>query len=160
MIHMSSVLASIKQGILICNKEGKIVYFNDTYGKMLGKRLEEVAGMPISKLRPGAQVPQVLRKGRKKENLLRTEGNQEYYTNIYPILENEILTGTISIVTTIDKEIRKTQKKETLQKRVREFEKKEIEEMLFLYGYDTEGKKKVAKELGISLATLYNKLSF
>lgn len=160
MIHMSSVLASIKQGILICNKEGKIIYFNDAYSKFIGKKLEEVAGMPINKLRPGAQVPLVLKKGKKKENIFRKEGNQEYYTNIYPILENEVLTGTISIVTTIDKEKLKSRERKTLQERVREFEKKEIEDMLFLYGYDTEGKKKVAKELRISLATLYNKLSF
>ena len=33
-----------------------------------------------------------------------------------------------------------------------------IEELLLKYGYNTEGKKRAAKDLGISLATLYNKM--
>ena len=158
MIRSATIFKSIQQGLLICNKEGRIIYFNDAYAAFIGIKLEDVVGTPIKMIRSGSLVPQVLKSGRKKENLLRIEGEQEYFANIYPIVENEEITGTISIVTTIDKEKIKASKSKSLQERVREFERKEIEEMLFLYGYDTEGKKKVAKELGISLATLYNKL--
>lgn len=160
MIYLSSVLKSIQQGLLICNKRGEIVYFNDAYGAFIGKKLEEVVGTPIKNIRPGSIVTQVLKRGKKRENIFRIEGDQEYFVNIYPIIDNNELTGTISIVTRIDKEKLKLTKQKTLQERVKEYEKKEIEEMLFLYGYDTEGKRKVAKKLGISLATLYNKLQF
>lgn len=47
----------------------------------------------------------------------------------------------------------------TLAQRVRVFEQSEINKLLLRYGSNLEGKKRVAAELGISLATLYNKLS-
>lgn len=160
MIHTKSIFKSIQQGLLICNKDGKIVYFNDAYANFLGKKLEDVVGKPIKQIRPGSIVPQVLKTGRKRENIYRVESEQEYYANVYPVLEDNIINGTISIVTTIDKEKLKAKQRKSLKDRVKEFEKKEIEDMLFLYGYDMEGKKLVANELGISLATLYNKLNF
>ena len=46
-----------------------------------------------------------------------------------------------------------------LAQRVRIFERSEIQKLLLRYGSHLEGKKRTAKELGISLATLYNKLS-
>ncbi len=47
----------------------------------------------------------------------------------------------------------------TLADRVRQFEKREILKELRKYGNSTEAKKIVAKKLGISLASLYNKLA-
>ncbi len=159
-MNSKSIFQSIQQGILICNKDGKIVYFNEVYADFIGKELKDVVGLPIKRIRPGSVILQVLRSGKKRENLYRVEGEQEYYANVYPVIEDNKITGTISIVTMIDKEKLKKKQEKTLQERVKEFEKKEIEEMMFLYGYDTQGKKAVAKELGISLATLYNKLQF
>ena len=46
----------------------------------------------------------------------------------------------------------------TLSERVREIEREEIRKQLRRFGDHTEGKRKAARELGISLATLYNKL--
>ena len=46
-----------------------------------------------------------------------------------------------------------------LSQRVRAFEQAEINKLLLKNGTDLEGKKKTAKQLGISLATLYNKLA-
>ena len=45
-----------------------------------------------------------------------------------------------------------------LAQRVRMFEQSEIHKLLLRYGSTLEGKKRTAAELGISLATLYNKL--
>lgn len=47
----------------------------------------------------------------------------------------------------------------TLAQKVKTFEQAEIRRMLQKYGDDLNGKKKTAQQLGISLATLYNKLS-
>lgn len=41
---------------------------------------------------------------------------------------------------------------------LKELEKREIKKALKLFGEDTEGKKRAAKALGISLATLYRKM--
>lgn len=46
-----------------------------------------------------------------------------------------------------------------LAQRVKAFEKREIRKLLEKNGQNLEGKKKTAKELGISLASLYNKLN-
>ena len=46
-----------------------------------------------------------------------------------------------------------------LAQRVRAFEKREIEKLLDRNGRSLEGKRKTARELGISLASLYNKLN-
>ena len=62
-MHISSVLKSIQQGLLICNKKGEIAYFNDAYGTFIGKKLEEVIGTPIKNVRPGSIVLQVLKRG-------------------------------------------------------------------------------------------------
>ena len=47
----------------------------------------------------------------------------------------------------------------TLSQRVRVFEQAEINRLLLKNGTDLAGKKKTAKQLGVSLATLYNKLA-
>jgi len=50
-------------------------------------------------------------------------------------------------------------KEKTLAEKVREFEKNEIRKALNQFGNTVEGKKKAAEYLGISLATLYNKIN-
>ena len=47
----------------------------------------------------------------------------------------------------------------TLAEKVRRFEREEIRRLLEKNGTDLAGKKRTAQQLGISLATLYNKLS-
>ncbi len=51
-------------------------------------------------------------------------------------------------------------KKKTLAEKVKEFERNEIERTLAFFGNTVEGKKKAAEYLGISLASLYNKLKY
>ena len=46
----------------------------------------------------------------------------------------------------------------TLAFRIKKFEQEEIRRQIQYFGVTLEGKKKAAKVLGISLATLYNKL--
>ena len=98
-------------------------------------------------------------KGCKRTEKASHRPNQEYYVNIYPILENGQVNGTISIVTTL--EISRMQDESTgltLKERVHRFEIAEIEKMLNLYGHDLKGKKITAEKLGISLSSLYAKL--
>ena len=47
----------------------------------------------------------------------------------------------------------------SLAQRVRVFERAEISKLLLKNGADLAGKKETARQLGISLATLYNKLA-
>ena len=155
----NTIFQSIQQGILICDRQGRIAYFNEAYGKFIGKHLAEVQGLPIKKLRPHSRAPEVLRSGVPLEGLLRKEQGQEYFVNIYPLRENGEINGTISIVTTIDLSRQQAESQNlTLKERVTRFERQEIETMLELYGHDVNGKRAVAEKLGISLSGLYEKL--
>ncbi|MDO5422702.1 MAG: PAS domain-containing protein [Eubacteriales bacterium] len=154
-----AILEAMEQGILICNRHGRIQYMNEAYGSFIGHTLEEVKGKPIADYRKQAKVPEVLETGIPVEGMIRREGYQEYFASIYPILEDGEIRGTISVVTTLEEHhLKKSLKHTTLEERVRNFERQEIQATVRYYGGGVEGKKLAAKELGISLATLYNKL--
>ena len=158
-MNTTSILESLQQGILICNRNARIVYFNDAYGAFIGKRLEDVRGEEIIKYRKHAMVPQVIQSQTPIEGIVRIEEEQEYFASVYPIMEGEVPSGTISIVTTLAQhQLKVKQKTETLAQRVRRFEREEILAEIAYYGGGVEGKKKAATQLGISLATLYNKI--
>lgn len=97
----NSIFNAIRHGILICNADGCIVFFNRVYGEFIGRELRDVRNRPITELRPGFHVPEVLRFRRPIENILRNENGQEYFASIYPLVESEMFNGTISLVTTI-----------------------------------------------------------
>ncbi len=155
----NSIFHAIRHGILICDEQGRIVFFNHIYGEFIGYRISDVKNTPIIDLRPGSHVPDVLKYKRPIENILRNENCQEYFASIYPMIEEGKVNGTVSLVTTIG-QIQEHVSKDTrsLYERTREFEKMEILRMVALYGNTLEGKKMAAKTLGISLASLYNKL--
>lgn len=155
-----SAFHAIKQGILICDKLGRIVYFNAAYEEYIGVDLAEAKGRMITEYRKGALVPMVIRNGTPIENVLRKEHGQEYLACVYPIIEDDHVKGSISIVTSIvQSQNQIEQAGKTLAERVKEYEKREIEYMISVYGSSLESKRKIAKELDISLATLYNKLN-
>ena len=148
-MQVHSVLESLQQGILICDQHSRIVFFNQVYGDFIGVPLETAKGHKITEYRKSAIAPEVIESGIPVEGMVRREGAQEYFASVYPIWEENHIRGSISIVTKAHM---------TLEERVRRFERQEIQNTLLLYGQDMEGKRKAAKELGISLATLYNKM--
>lgn len=99
MIKFETILNAMDEGVLIVNEENKIVYFNNAYGDFIGHPLEEVKGLILTEIRPGARMPQVLKTGKPMEVVFREEKGEEYFANIYPIIENGKLKGGISTVT-------------------------------------------------------------
>lgn len=158
-MQFKDILQSLQQGILICNKQTKILYFNEAYGEFIGQKLADVVGQPITKYRKHAMVPEVIKSRTAIEGVIRQEGQQVYYASIYPIIENDELQGTISIVTTlVSQQLKVSLKKETLEERVRKFERQEILAEIAACGSGVEAKKKAAEHLGISLSSLYSKI--
>ena len=154
-----SALHAIRQGILICDRSSRILYFNEAYEEYIGVSLAEAKGHRITEYREKAMAPQVLRTGVPVEGVLRCEQGREYFASVYPIYEGERINGSISIVTSIDQSrSQMDQLAGTLKERVKEFERREIAHMMAVYGSGVEAKKRIASELGISLASLYNKL--
>lgn len=158
-MQAANIFQSLQQGILICDRFARILYFNEAYAAFIGQELEEVKGKPVTDYRVHALVPEVIRSGRPVEGEIRREGSQVYYASVYPIVEQERVRGSISIVTTLTQhKLKSDHTGLTLDERVRQFEKREIEAEISYYGGGVAGKRRAAQALGISLATLYNKL--
>lgn len=107
---------AVEQGILVCDDECRIEYFNDSYGDFIGKKLADVKGMLLTDLRPGAAAPKVLETGKAVQSLYRIENGADYFADVYPINENGKTVGTISVVTYTDRA-------QYLKKKINELEK-------------------------------------
>ena len=154
-----SALQSLRQGIVICDAKGCVVYVNTAYAEFTGIRPEEIRGKRIRDVRVGSLVPKVLRTGEAIEGVYKSDGERSYFASVYPIYEAGEKKGTVSIVTTLEQSrARKRLSGGTLKERVREFERQEIRRTLLLYDDNLEGKKQAAEALGISLSTLYSKM--
>lgn len=154
-----SALQSLRQGIVICDAKGCVVYVNAAYAEFTGIRPEEIRGKRIRDVRVGSLVPKVLRTGEAIEGVYKSDGERSYFASVYPIYEAGEKKGTVSIVTTLEQSrARRRPGGGTLKERVREFERQEIRRTLLLYNDNLEGKKQAAEALGISLSTLYSKM--
>ena len=154
-----SALQSLRQGIVICDAKGCVVYVNAAYAEFTGIRPEKIRGKRIRDVRAGALVPKVLRTGEAIEGVYKSDGERSYFASVYPIYEAGEKKGTVSIVTTLEQSrARRRPDGGTLKERVREFERQEIRRTLLLYDDNLEGKKQAAEALGISLSTLYSKM--
>lgn len=154
-----SALQSLRQGIVICDAKGCVVYVNAAYAEFTGIRPEEIRGKRIRDVHVGSLVPKVLRTGEAIEGVYKSDGERSYFASVYPIYEAGEKKGTVSIVTTLEQSrARKRPGGGTLKERVREFERQEIRRTLLLYDDNLEGKKQAAEALGISLSTLYSKM--
>ena len=154
-----SALQSLRQGIVICDAKGCVVYVNAAYAEFTGIHPEKIRGKRIRDVRVGSLVPKVLRTGEAIEGVYKSDGERSYFASVYPIYEAGEKKGTVSIVTTLEQSrARKCPGGGTLKERVREFERQEIRRTLLLYDDNLEGKKQAAEALGISLSTLYSKM--
>ena len=122
-----SALQSLRQGIVICDAKGCVVYVNAAYAEFTGIRPEEIRGKRIRDVRVGSLVPKVLRTGEAIEGVYKSDGERSYFASVYPIYEAGEKKGTVSIVTTLEQSrARKRPGGGTLKERVREFERQEI----------------------------------
>ena len=154
-----SALQSLRQGIVICDAKGCVVYVNAAYAEFTGIRPEKIRGKRIRDVRVGSLVPKVLRTGEAIEGVYKSDGERSCFASVYPIYEAGEKKGTVSIVTTLEQSrARRRPGGGTLKERVREFERQEIRRTLLLYDDNLEGKKQAAEALGISLSTLYSKM--
>ena len=154
-----SALQSLRQGIVICDAKGCVVYVNAAYAEFTGIHPEKIRGKRIRDVRVGSLVPKVLRTGEAIEGVYKSDGERSYFASVYPIYEAGEKKGTVSIVTTLEQSrARRRPGGGTLKERVREFERQEIRRTLLLYDDNLEGKKQAAEALGISLSTLYSKM--
>ena len=99
--EMFQLFDVFSEGILIIDRDAKIVYGNKTYCDFINMNLSEILGKKLRDIRPGAMLPMVLKTGKPILNAHRQEREEPYFVNMYPIIQDNEVTGGISIVTFI-----------------------------------------------------------
>ncbi|MBQ7491709.1 MAG: sigma 54-interacting transcriptional regulator [Clostridia bacterium] len=99
----ADIFNAMSEGILIIDTEARIVFGNTAYRRFLnqeaGADIGEIAGYYLRDLRPGAQLPNVLKTGKPILQAPRKEIESIYFVNMYPIYQEGKLAGGISVVT-------------------------------------------------------------
>jgi len=103
---IKALLNSVHEGIVVIDREYKIIFGNEVYLKFVsedsGVHPSQVIGKYLKDLRPGAMLPEVVRTGEAMLRQRRREGKDAYYVNMYPIFSGEEVIGGISVVTFMD----------------------------------------------------------
>ncbi len=101
--HSKAIFNSFREGILIINTEEKIEFANTAYLDFLKNEANlepgDVIGQKLRDIRPGARLPEVLKRGHALLQEARRESKDIYFVNMYPIYVGDELEGAISVVT-------------------------------------------------------------
>ena len=102
-----AVLDAMREGINIIDAEGRIIFGNKAYLDFLSKEtgigIGSIEGRYLRDLRPGARLPEVLATGKPILHAPRMEKQDEiYFVNMYPIYQNGLLVGGLSVVTFLE----------------------------------------------------------
>ncbi len=104
--EMKRIFNAMREGILVIDTAGVIVFGNEAYHRFLnreggGEDIGEIAGYYLRDLRPGARLPEVLKTGKPILQEPRKEIDDIYFVNMYPIFDADgtTLLGGLSVVT-------------------------------------------------------------
>ena len=119
-----AVFDAMREGITIIDTQGRIVFGNRAYLDFLHKELGEdigpIEGRRLRELRPGARLPDVLEAGRPILHLTRKEVKDFYFVNMYPIYQDGVLLGGISVVTFLEDAYQAKEELEAVEARGRQ----------------------------------------
>ena len=115
---------AMREGITIIDTDGRLVFCNHAYLEFLRKELGEplgpVEGKVLRDLRPGARLPDVLKAGKPILHITRQEIKDFYFVNLYPIYEEGVLVGGLSIVTFLEDAYQTREELEAVEARSRQ----------------------------------------
>ena len=104
--EMKQVFNAMREGILVIDTDGVIVFGNEAYRRFLnreggGEDIGDITGYSLRDLRPGARLPEVLKTGKPILQEPRREIDDIYFVNMYPIFDDDgaTLLGGLSVVT-------------------------------------------------------------
>lgn len=181
--ELFSLTGSIQDAVLITDKDGNITYVNKGFEKLTGISATEITGSNIYDKYPDSPVARSLSSGQQMNGSKYSFNNErEVNYSITPVIIREQTVGVLGIFKTIPDIIRlmeELQRSTTIIEGLYEklgqinglselnisdimpidkMEQIMLRQALMKYGYSVEGKKRAARALNISLATLYNKL--
>lgn len=183
-IYFGSLMDSIMDGVIIVDLNGVVLHVNSSFKELVGESNTNILGQNIFEIFPNNPLVKCLRLGEKVsgQGYVFYDGYRELSYIVNPILLEGRMTGALAIfkaqpdVIKLMEELQRSSKIiETLYNRlgavnglaeinvsdivpIDKMEQIMLRHALAQYGYTVEGKKKAAKALNISLATLYNKL--
>ena len=101
---VKAILNAVKEGILIIDKEERVVFANEAYLQFLETEGNLIEGTDLRSFRPNARLPQVVATGKEQRHIARKEktSEQAYFVNMYPIFENGEIIGGISVIVFLD----------------------------------------------------------
>jgi len=99
--EMFQIFDIFSEGILVIDRDAKIIYGNKVYCNFINASLPNMLGKKLADIRPGAILPTVLKTGKPILNAHRQEREEPYFVNMYPIMEDNEVIAAISVVTFI-----------------------------------------------------------
>lgn len=115
---------AMREGITIIDTKGCIVFGNKAYQEFLkkdaGGDVGPIEGRRLRDLRPGARLPDVLEAGRPILHITRQEIKDFYFVNMYPIYDQGVLIGGLSVVTFLEDAYQAKEELEAVEARSRQ----------------------------------------
>lgn len=98
--QQKNIFNALAEGILIIDRDEKVVFANHAYRNFLKMSEEELIGRRLRDFRPHAQLPAVMESGMPRLHAQRLEGLEEaYFVNMYPLKDAGEIIGGISVIT-------------------------------------------------------------
>ena len=94
---LRAVLDALGDGLLVVDTDERVRMINPEYSRITGVSPPEILGKPLSEVRPGAVLPEVLRTGKPFFGVYRKVGNAEYLVDMTPIHIDGCLVGAVSV---------------------------------------------------------------
>lgn len=115
-----SIFNVLAEGILIIDREARVVFANDAYRRFLNMEESQIEGRVLTDFRPHAQLPSVVASGKAVLHAQRLEGLEEaYFVNMYPLKEDGVTVGGISVITFMSEAEKARKELEKYESRVR-----------------------------------------
>lgn len=182
--QLLSILGSVDDAVQIVDSNGLTTFVNKAFERVTGLSAADMIGKNVLESHPDTPLARFLTTGRKfkGEKCFLGNQNREFNCSVTPIVVRGEIFGVIGvfklqpdIVKLMEELQRSTSIIEGLYDKlgqisglsdynisdvmpINKMEQILLKQALTMYGYSVEGKKKAAKALNISLATLYNKL--
>ncbi|MCK9364459.1 MAG: sigma 54-interacting transcriptional regulator [Syntrophales bacterium] len=115
------VLNSVKDGIMICDRNGIVLFINDEYTRFTGVEQKDIIGQYVGDVRKGARLPDSLRTGKPLRGIRRKVGNVEYIADIHPIIAKARVIGGIAVTHDITEIVSLSNKIKIYSSKVKEF---------------------------------------
>jgi PAS domain S-box-containing protein len=118
-----SVLDSMPNGVIVIDRDGKVLLFNVAAARLLGMAKEEAVGKPLLSIVPNSGLVNVLRTGEPETGRPQPHGARTVIANRAPIFRDGELAGAVSVfqdVTEMEKMSRELDSTRTLVRTLEE----------------------------------------